>query len=489
MERVTSDTQGSSLVVFIARSVGELHRLSEDFKGPPGTHLLVICQFENGREHSELSPFQRTPFSSANITVLQAHDLKRGCIFQIAIHFSIKNGFQFLAGLFDADTHTLSEALEALNEAKKDRLQGDVFLIRPAPQRNTADTFLGPIISVLVSLPPSFLQTFRALGVFSVKALSGVPFERNSSGPRFDPELMIQLRGSGSRFIELSTPRLRVRDENTTRSYLRLIRQLLLLRLQRLAIFYDPRYDLIEANNQYQAKFDFVSSHSLAVSKIARSDELLILGSGPRELVTPFAESSSSVVSVDSFVDDELRNICSFALQADLEEIDCFDNIAPERSYSKVIALDIIEHLRSPELFLDRLRRSYSTAGAALILTTPNIAFLPIRLMLLAGSFNYGKRGILDRTHTRLFTFASLRRVLEQSGFIVEEMRGIPAPIPLALGRNILSSLLLKLNDLMIRLLPTLFSFQILAVARALPTVEQLLKATETESEAERALG
>ena len=51
--------------------------------------------------------------------------------------------------------------------------------------------------------------------------------------------------------------------------------------------------------------------------------------------------------------------------------------------------------------------------------------------MLLLGQFNYGKRGILDLTHTRLFTFASFRRLFEQGGFRVVDSarhsRAVPA--------------------------------------------------------------
>ena len=77
-----------------------------------------------------------------------------------------------------------------------------------------------------------------------------------------------------------------------------------------------------------------------------------------------------------------------------------------------VLLLDIIEHLVSPELFLKRLRNRYCFDAPEVVITTGNIAFLPIRLALLVGQFNYGKRGILDLTHTRLFTFSSLRRLL-----------------------------------------------------------------------------
>ena len=56
--------------------------------------------------------------------------------------------------------------------------------------------------------------------------------------------------------------------------------------------------------------------------------------------------------------------------------------------------------------------------------------------MLLLGRFHYGPRGILDLTHTRLFTFASVRHLFEQAGFMVDEVRGIPAPFSFALGEN-----------------------------------------------------
>ena len=65
--------------------------------------------------------------------------------------------------------------------------------------------------------------------------------------------------------------------------------------------------------------------------------------------------------------------------------------------------------------------RSSTTRRKTLVLTTPNIAFVVQRLMLLLGQFNYGKAGILDRTHTRLFTFriaapAAARRRLPHQG-------------------------------------------------------------------------
>ena len=89
-----------------------------------------------------------------------------------------------------------------------------------------------------------------------------------------------------------------------------------------------------------------------------------------------------------------------------------------------ILILDVIEHLASPERFLDQLHESLSrNPDVEIIISTANIGFLIPRLMLLLGQFNYGKRGILDVTHTRLFTFSSFRRCLEQCGFEVVEMK------------------------------------------------------------------
>src|SRR5690606_2411039 len=85
-------------------------------------------------------------------------------------------------------------------------------------------------------------------------------------------------------------------------------------------------------------------------------------------------------------------------------------------------------------------------------------------------------RGILDLDHTRLFTFASLRRVLQNTGFEIVEERGIPAPFPLALGDTRFARLILKANMLLIRLSRTLFAYQIAFVVKAKPTLENLLE-------------
>jgi hypothetical protein len=96
--------------------------------------------------------------------------------------------------------------------------------------------------------------------------------------------------------------------------------------------------------------------------------------------------------------------------------------------------------------------------------------------MLLLGRFSYGEEGILDRTHTRLFTLRSITQLFAETGLEVRAVRGIPAPIPKAIGDHVLSRSLLKLNELLIRVSPSLFSYQLMVVAKSRPSVRFVLE-------------
>ena len=149
--------------------------------------------------------------------------------------------------------------------------------------------------------------------------------------------------------------------------------------------------------------------------------------------------------------------------------------------------LDVIEHLTNPEKFLEQLRRQLDHAPKKLVLTTPNIAFIVQRLMLAGGQFNYGKAGILDRTHTRLFTFRSIRHLLRDAGFRIKAIKGVPAPFPKILGTGAVGQAAVSANLALIRLSRTLFSYQIFIEAESTPDVDFLVRDAELQSDGARA--
>jgi hypothetical protein len=151
--------------------------------------------------------------------------------------------------------------------------------------------------------------------------------------------------------------------------------------------------------------------------------------------------------------------------------------------FDQIFLLVVIEHLHDPEAFMEMLRSATGRKRPEIVLTTANVGFFITRFMLFLGHFNYGRKGILDRTHTRLFTFNSLKELFDQTGFKVTEVKGIPAPFPKALGNNWLGRLCISLNQSFIKISKGLFSYQIFLRAQALPTVPALLRETIERSD------
>ena len=117
------------------------------------------------------------------------------------------------------------------------------------------------------------------------------------------------------------------------------------------------------------------------------------------------------------------------------------------------------------------------------LVSTGNVAFAVQRLMLLLGQFNYGPRGILDMTHTRLFTVRTIRRLFRQAGFQVRESFGLPAPFPLAFGDRPIARWLLAANRAAIRISTTLFSYQIFLALAPPNDLARVIARSEKQSD------
>jgi hypothetical protein len=143
-----------------------------------------------------------------------------------------------------------------------------------------------------------------------------------------------------------------------------------------------------------------------------------------------------------------------------------------------ILLLDVVEHLYEPERFFRALRRHFDYRTRSVVLTTPNVAFFIQRMMLLFGQFNYGKSGILDRTHTRLFTFRSFEPLLRDAGLRIQRVRGIPAPFPKALGDNFVSRAAIAVNLALIWISKSLFAYQIFVEAETTPELAFVLADT-----------
>ena len=318
-----------------------------------------------------------------------------------------------------------------------------------------------------------FHTGFRA---YRVDALKSIPFDLNSNYFDFDTEIIIQLLDMHKRIMEIPIPTYyggEVSRVNGFKYGALILKSSILSRIMRLGIFYNPKFDYGTEDAKNPSKVGYDSSHQFAIERIRPNSNVLELGCGPGAMAAELARKHVYTTSVDKHITSYVKANSAQTIEVDLDGFD-FDS-GPE-GVDTITLLDVIEHLREPEEILKKIRRRYSGKEPQIILTTGNIGFLPIRLALLLGQFNYGRRGILDLNHTRLFTFYSLRRTLIQGGYEIFEERGIPAPFYLALGESPIADFLMAVNRFLIKLSKNLFAYQIAVVTKPTPTLEVLLE-------------
>jgi glycosyltransferase involved in cell wall biosynthesis len=495
----SGDKARPRLLIFIVAYQAErtiknvLARIPRSLAEAYDTEVLVIDDastddtFHRGREALREYEF---PFP---LTVLFNPDNQGyGGNQKIGYHFAQKRGFDFVALLHGDGQYApecLPDLLIPLRDGAADACfgsrmmqggdarKGDMPLYKYAGNR---------ILSWFENrmLRTAFTEFHSGYRVYSVAALGKIPFDLNTNDFHFDTEIIIQFVISGLRIVEKPIPTYygdEICHVNGLKYAWNVASAVTKARLQELGVFYDRRFDCAAgaANSHYQPKLGYLSPHSMALETVPSGSRVLDLGCAGGYVASILkTKKNCAVVGVD--VDPLPSGVVLDAFhQHDLNDgLPTLDI----RDFDVILMLDVIEHLYRPEAFIQQLREALRlTPAAKIIVSTGNIGFVITRLMLLFGQFNYGKRGLLDLTHTRLFTFASMRRLLEQNGFRVLESRGIPAPYPLAVGGRP-GRFLLKVNEVLIRISKRMFSYQIFIVAEPRPSLEYLLERAETQS-------
>ncbi len=448
------------------------------------TEVLILddssqdATFAKARTHKQ-SPF---PVAVLHNPVNQGYGGNQ----KIGFHYAILHGFDIVA-LVHGDgkyaPEVLPDLLKPLVEGEADAVFGSRMMRGSEPRKNGMPLHRYAGIKVLTALQNRLLGTHYSelhsgYRIYSVEALKRLPFDRNTNDFHFDTEITIQLVRAGLRIKELPIPTYygdEIRHVNGLRYSFNVARSTLLAWAQDLGVLYQKKFDVAPPSefSNYQPKLNYTSPHTLALDRVPPGASVVDIGCASGYISRELKKKGCRITGIDQYVP---------AVQVPVDEFVQHDLNSPGfpvdlGSFQYVLLLDVIEHLQSPESFVDALRACRKQATETrVIVSTGNVAFLVTRLLLLAGAFNYGRRGILDLTHTRLFTFATFRDLFEQAGYEIEEVRGVPAPYPLALGDNFISRFLLAVNLLLIKLSKSLFSYQIFMVVRPFPSLEWLLQ-------------
>ena len=323
--------------------------------------------------------------------------------------------------------------------------------------------------------------------LFSVKTLKKIPFKLNSNDYHFDTQIIIQLYLLKARIIEMPI-KTHYGDEvcyvNGWKYCWNVCKEALLIKLQKTGVIYKRRYDTNK--NFYQnyhsfKPFGFMKIHEMALENVKKKSRVIEFGSGNGIISKILKKKKCKILGLDK--NPPREKILDKFLKVDLDEnLNVLKKINIDE-YNYVLILDLINHLKYPEKFMEDMKSFFNTySSPEIIITTPNIGFIFNRIQLFLGFFNYGRRGILHPNHTRLFTFKSFKTLLEESGYEIIDVKAAPAPFDLAFGNNIFSNILILLNKILIIFSKNLFGYNILIKAKTSPNLNALLEFAKKNS-------
>jgi glycosyltransferase involved in cell wall biosynthesis len=322
-----------------------------------------------------------------------------------------------------------------------------------------------------------FHSGYRA---YRVSALDRLPYQYNTNDFHFDTEIIVQLVARGMRIVEVPIPTYygdEICHVEGIPYALRCVGTVLRSRANRYYLVHHPKFDVFDSG-EYVYKEAPNTVHQAVLGLRWRDREKVVeLGAGHGRVASELHERGADVVATD-LVRPQRTSFPFPFLEIDLDDafakriVDTLGEPA-----DTVLALDLIEHLQRPEKALREIRRALAPGGR-LIASTGNVAYVVVRAMLALGQFNYGKKGILDLTHQRLFTVRSFCRTLEGEGFRVERVQGFGPPVRDMVGKSRLLRLVDAVAGGLARSWPSLFGYQFLVEATRLDDVDSLLDRT-----------
>ncbi len=422
----------------------------------------------------------RTPFNrgyGGNQKLGYLYCIEKGYDIVILLHGDGQYAPEYLPRVIAAFREDDTDAVFAsrmLN--KKQALQGGMPLYKWGGNQ-VLSFFENRLLGTRLS---EFHTGFRA---YRVASLQRIPFSFNSDDFHFDTEIIVQAAASGFRIQEVSIPAYYGEEKchvNGMKYAYNCMKSVLKYRLVRLGLYYEPNFDfgLFEEDN-YQFKTSPLSLHQHVIRRGGFLPDMVSVELGANRGI--LSDHVSKKVKRHLAVDIVEPDLAGASETRALDLNDEFPDQLGIGGYDCCIALDVIEHLNEPERFLDGVFRILKTGGR-LYLSTANVCYLPVRLSLLLGQFNYGKRGILDRTHKRLFSVRGLRKIMTQNGFRVEEVRGFPPPLTDLVSPRPGMAFFEKVHAFLSRVHPSLFSYNFLVTARRMDDLSDIFEQTVRKS-------
>lgn len=206
----------------------------------------------------------------------------------------------------------------------------------------------------------------------------------------------------------------------------------------------------------YTLKLFKWSSHDKIVKWVESNKKVLDIGCASGYLASFLKEKGCLVDGIDNNIEyiKEAEKYCNaFILDISKEKI--------KDKYDVIILGDILEHLEYPEKILSNLKENLNKDGY-IIISIPNIVNIYPRLKIFFGYFDYEDKGPFDRTHLKFFTQKSLKELIKNTGYKIENLEYTPIPIHLKFPNSpkFLLNLIYNLLNFLTKIWPNMFAYQ-----------------------------
>jgi glycosyltransferase involved in cell wall biosynthesis/trans-aconitate methyltransferase len=327
-------------------------------------------------------------------------------------------------------------------------------------------------------LPDTLTEFHSGYRAYYVPELKKLPLLNNTNDFHFDTEIIIQLMEVGAEIKEVPIPTYygdEICHVDGIRYAWDVFKTTLAYKLHKKGLIYDRRFDL-RTGSKYTYKRNRYSSHEQILAMIptqTNPDErdkgegalptILDVGCGSGLLSRAMATKGYSITGIDAYDSKEAAAVCDSFIKADLDQ--GLTKIVAN-TWDCIVFADVLEHVREPEKLLLQAN-SLLTPNGVVIASTGNVAHFLIRIMLLFGRFHYTERGILDRTHVRLFTVRSFKKLFDDCSYDIVKVSYCPIPFENVFpGHDKITDFLSWVYMLPVKLWASLFCYQTIIEAR-----------------------
>lgn len=174
-------------------------------------------------------------------------------------------------------------------------------------------------------------------------------------------------------------------------------------------------------------KYDFnlnvntITSQAFLANQVPDGSRVLEFGTANGKLTKYLAENKNCAVYGVELNESDAKIALKYAqdiVVCDIEKFDWFNEYS-SYVFDCIIFGDVLEHLRRPDIVLEKARELLSPSGKILI-SIPNISNNAVIMELLENKFNYSDTGLLDSTHIKFFTKESLEKLISDCGLFIE---------------------------------------------------------------------